>query len=591
MSAPTAHAPTATHAWWHSTRNQGILLGLLTFILFWWRLGTMGLIDPDEPFYAQTTREMLAKGDWLTPWLFGEPQFEKPILFYWEMMLSVLTLGESEFAVRLPGALATTGLVLLIWRMGAKMFNPLAGFCSALIFATGIIEMIMSRMVLTDMSHAFFITASMYLLWLAFTEEAQRTKHLLWAAVASALAMLTKGPQNLVMTLMVTSAFALICRRSQPWSLRTLLLAGLLWLAIAGPWYLAMFTLHHEGHSSPNGVTGWGYYGDVFFIHENLGRFLHAEHQGNNTWYYYLGILVGGTLPWIPVTLVALYEATRKTIRAARENEALTFTFLWLTLSLLFMTIAQSKLPSYIFFLFVPLSLLSGPILARWLTAGFASRTELILTAGLTFFQAVVLIGYPIMTNSHAREFMPQLVVLGVPFLVAGVWSLRGQVSRWMLTSMVFTPVLVFCVFYWVGPKLESTTGSRDICARVAEFRQPGEKLITCSFLGRSANYYLKEKPVAIFVAVQKDKNFRPFYPFYAYHALPQVSVEQGLGVMADQAGTLFCLAEARDFTLLNESPDSSVKGRCELLFKLERRALIRIHARGWIAPQSPPVK
>jgi 4-amino-4-deoxy-L-arabinose transferase-like glycosyltransferase len=97
----------------NSPRVQAFVLAVLVFFLFWWRLGTLGLIDPDEPFYAMTTREMVQSGDWVTPRLFGEPQFEKPILFYWQTCLSQTFFGDNEFAARLPGTLAATFLVFL----------------------------------------------------------------------------------------------------------------------------------------------------------------------------------------------------------------------------------------------------------------------------------------------------------------------------------------------------------------------------------------------------------------------------------------------------------------------------------------------
>ncbi|MEI6598711.1 MAG: glycosyltransferase family 39 protein, partial [bacterium] len=97
----------------HSTRFQAFVLTAVVLFLFWWRLGSLGLIDPDEPFYAQTTREMVQSGDWITPRLFGEPQFEKPILFYWQTCLSQTVFGDNEFAARVPGALAASLLVFL----------------------------------------------------------------------------------------------------------------------------------------------------------------------------------------------------------------------------------------------------------------------------------------------------------------------------------------------------------------------------------------------------------------------------------------------------------------------------------------------
>ena len=58
------------------------ILIVLCGYLFFFQAGKLALTDPDETFYAQTAKEMLARGEWTTPYLYGKPQFEKPILFY-----------------------------------------------------------------------------------------------------------------------------------------------------------------------------------------------------------------------------------------------------------------------------------------------------------------------------------------------------------------------------------------------------------------------------------------------------------------------------------------------------------------------------
>ena len=95
--------------------------------MFWWRLGFIGLIDPDEPFYAETAREMVETGDWLTPHIFGQPQFEKPILYYWLVAASFEGFGITEFAGRLPTAVFATLIVLMTYAFGARIFNRRAG--------------------------------------------------------------------------------------------------------------------------------------------------------------------------------------------------------------------------------------------------------------------------------------------------------------------------------------------------------------------------------------------------------------------------------------------------------------------------------
>src|ERR1700743_1462218 len=115
-----------------SVLRDAIILILVCFFVFWWRLGSLGLIDPDEPFYAQTAREMVHTGDWVTPQIYGHPQFEKPIFYYWLVASSFKYLGESEFTGRLPTALFSTMLVLLVWSFASRIWSARAGFLSAL---------------------------------------------------------------------------------------------------------------------------------------------------------------------------------------------------------------------------------------------------------------------------------------------------------------------------------------------------------------------------------------------------------------------------------------------------------------------------
>ena len=75
------------------------------WIVVFWRLGYASLLDPDEAHYAELTREMLHSGSWLVPLLDGKPFIDKPVLFHWLQGASVLLLGETEFAARLPTAL------------------------------------------------------------------------------------------------------------------------------------------------------------------------------------------------------------------------------------------------------------------------------------------------------------------------------------------------------------------------------------------------------------------------------------------------------------------------------------------------------
>ena len=107
-------------------------------LVFWVRLGRIGLIDPDEPFYAVTAQEMLQGGDWVTPKIFGEPQFEKPVFYYWLVAASFKIFGVNEWAGRLPSALPGTLMVFLVYAFTARVWNRRAGLLAGVVLAAGL---------------------------------------------------------------------------------------------------------------------------------------------------------------------------------------------------------------------------------------------------------------------------------------------------------------------------------------------------------------------------------------------------------------------------------------------------------------------
>src|SRR3954463_4042261 len=107
--------------------QDAILIVLVTAVIFFvlfWRLGEPTFWDPDEAHYAETTREMVATGDWWAPYYNEEPFFDKPVLFHQLQGAAMVALGPTELAARLVPALASFGLVLVTawfgWRIGTR---------------------------------------------------------------------------------------------------------------------------------------------------------------------------------------------------------------------------------------------------------------------------------------------------------------------------------------------------------------------------------------------------------------------------------------------------------------------------------------
>ena len=122
-----------------------------------WRLGYASLLDPDEAHYAEMTREMLHSGSWLVPLLDGKPFIDKPVLFHWLQGASVLLLGESEFAARLPTALSAIGLFAITRWVGSALLGDEVGSLGAVMFATIPATFALSSIAIFDMVFALFL--------------------------------------------------------------------------------------------------------------------------------------------------------------------------------------------------------------------------------------------------------------------------------------------------------------------------------------------------------------------------------------------------------------------------------------------------
>ena len=98
---------------------------VLAAVIFLWFLGAHDLWAPDEPFFGEGAREMVADGQWLVTHVNGIVNSHKPPLFFWLIALFSLPLGAvTEFTARLPSVLAGLGTLVLIMRLGRRWFGP-----------------------------------------------------------------------------------------------------------------------------------------------------------------------------------------------------------------------------------------------------------------------------------------------------------------------------------------------------------------------------------------------------------------------------------------------------------------------------------
>ena len=333
-----------------------LLLTCVCALTFLAALGRPALTDSDEGFYAESAREMVESGDWLTPYYNYEPRFEKPVLYYWMAAGAYLVGGPSPGAARLPSALAGFGLVLVTFFCARRWCGDSAGLLAGIIAATSSAGIAMAHQALPDLPLAFFVATAVWTALVGLFDDPRgasaprsRLPWLLAAALAAAGAMLMKGPVGPVLVAAVLLPVMLIERRRSGAWLRArpahLLAASAVFLAAVVPWYAAMTAEHG---------TAYLY---RFFGAENLERFATARYNAPRPIWYYLPILAGGLLPWTPFTML-WGPAIRDAWRRRAVDPTVMWLVIWAAAPLLLYTVSVGKQPRYIMPVLPPLAIL-----------------------------------------------------------------------------------------------------------------------------------------------------------------------------------------------------------------------------------------
>jgi len=402
-----------------SRRGPWILLAV--FAAGWFcNLGYRHLVKPDEGRYAEIPREMVASGDWLTPRLNGYKYFEKPALQYWITAAAFTAFGQNEWAARLwPGLTGFLGVLLVVWT-GKRLFAPPAGPYGAAVAASCALYVAIGHVLTLDMALTFFISTSVFAFAVAQQDsgENERRRWMLVAWAAAALAVMTKGLIGIVLPAGAVALYVLIER---DWKLLGRLHAlggGLLFLAIAAPWFIAVSLANPE-------------FLRFFFIHEHLERFTTREHGRYQPVWYFVPVLLAGVLPWIVDLFPALGRAWTRVPEVRFQPRR--FLLLWCVVVFAFFSASDSKLGSYILPMFPALALLIGihlasasprfalaqGVVAALLGIAFAAAS---LWASVNLPKVLVLLETDLPPELYAG-YLPWLTVAGIVLAAAGIAS------------------------------------------------------------------------------------------------------------------------------------------------------------------------
>ena len=409
---------------------KGAWLGASVFagaIAFLYVYGSYGfpLTEPDEARYAEIAREMLVRGDWITPHLNFVKYFEKPPLAYWAAAAAFAAFGVSELSARLPsllGGLATVGLT--VW-LAARMYGAATALLALPIVAIGPLFGFMAQTFNLDMSLTFFMTAAMVAVWFGFTTSppapaaTARRPPAGWyrvAYIATALAVLVKGPVAAV--LIAASALLFLAlhggwravRQALDW--RGLALA----LVIVLPWFIVVSWRNPE-------------FVHFFVVDQHIARYLWTREHGEPIWFFVpvISLALG---PW---GLLLLLDPSL--LRAALDprmwSTPTRFLVIWAALIVGFFSLSTSKLLTYVLPAMPPLAILTARALVlgieRGRTVGMVRLAWLFLIIGPVMSLCGVVL--PLAIAHWRMPAVAPYLIAGGPLLMATGWCMRRMLD------------------------------------------------------------------------------------------------------------------------------------------------------------------
>src|SRR5208283_1386056 len=128
------------------------------------------LQDDVDAVQAQIARTMLSSGDWVTARLDGVAYLEKSPLVYWMMAASFRIFGVSDWAARLPLALAAILVCLVAYRFTRWGIGSEAGLCAGLVLATATGLFLFTRILIPDATLTLTITIAIWA-WMRLLEK------------------------------------------------------------------------------------------------------------------------------------------------------------------------------------------------------------------------------------------------------------------------------------------------------------------------------------------------------------------------------------------------------------------------------------
>ena len=256
--------------------------GLAVLPLFY-SLGDHPVYNSSEARYASIARSMAdGQSPLLVPHWYGEPHITKPPGFYWLVALSIRTLGDHPWAIRLPSTLCGVGVLIVLRHLAGKLYGPRRARLAVAFAAVSPLFLASHRAATTDGALHLCMTLTLAAIAMAACER--RSGWWLLAGAAAGVGAMMKGP--IAWLPLAFGVLWLLQSRHRGRRPSGFTIIGSVLLAVVP---LLAWTLYVTSHVSESGSVWW---------QQIAGRFGDGADHPRPWWFIW------------PVALIGLFPAT-----------------------------------------------------------------------------------------------------------------------------------------------------------------------------------------------------------------------------------------------------------------------------------------
>ena len=371
--------------------RRTLLIALLVAaaVPYFLNLGATSIIDANEAFYAETPREMIESGNYISPTFNYEPRLNKPPLSYWVVAASYRIAGVSLGASRLPIALGAMVILAAAFLLGRQAFSARAGWIAAITLAATPRMLLFSRRIIIDVYTAMFLGLTLLCFLMAESDPGRRRRWLVAMYVSVGLGILVKGPVAVAVPGLVFLVYLIATRQLRSVG-RMMLPAGVLIVGITVlPYYVALYA-----------QEGWDAIAS-FLFRENLARYAEGVGAPDRGPFFYIPVVFADLyFPWsllLPAAL-ALVPWAMAAPGASRPADSISrsrlLLGLWIVVTVIFFSLSKGQQDLYVLPFVVAGAALVGGMVDLWLAGARDDRLDRFVTASVAVVAGVfVLLG------------------------------------------------------------------------------------------------------------------------------------------------------------------------------------------------------